>query len=101
MLLSDGTSRQSSAIAEGGVGRYHVAMKERFAQPVLGTFAGYLAGLAANLVVSILVARILGPEGAGVIVLVLTGPNILALVGNLGLARSISRQSRAKSAGFS
>ncbi len=71
-------------------GGYHVAMNSPFARPVLGTFAGYIAGLAANLVVSILVARILGPAGAGVIVLVLTGPNILALVGNLGLARSIS-----------
>lgn len=65
-------------------------MTARFAQPVLGTFAGYLAGLAANLVVSILVARILGPAGAGLIVLAVTGPNILALLGNLGLARSIS-----------
>ena len=65
-------------------------MNATFARPVLGTFAGYLAGLAANLFVSILVARLLGPQGAGVIVLVLTGPNILALIGNLGLARSIS-----------
>jgi O-antigen/teichoic acid export membrane protein len=65
-------------------------MTARFAQPVLGTFAGYIVGLAANLVVSILVARILGPAGAGLIVLAMNGPGILALVGNLGLARSIS-----------
>ena len=65
-------------------------MTTRFARPVAGTFAAYLAGLAANLVVSILVARTLGPEGAGVIALALVGPNILALVGNLGLPNAIS-----------
>jgi O-antigen/teichoic acid export membrane protein len=65
-------------------------MSHRFARPVAGTFAAYLAGLAANLVVSILVARTMGPEGAGVIALALVGPNILALLGNLGLPNAIS-----------
>jgi O-antigen/teichoic acid export membrane protein len=66
------------------------AMQRSFAGPVAGTFAAYLAGLAANLVVSILVARTMGPAGAGVIALALVGPNILALVGNLGLPNAIS-----------
>ena len=65
-------------------------MDRRFARPVAGTFVAYLAGLAANLVVSILVARTMGPAGAGVIALALVGPNILALLGNLGLPSAIS-----------
>jgi len=65
-------------------------MQRSFAGPVAGTFAAYLAGLAANLVVSILVARTMGPAGAGVIALALVGPNILALLGNLGLPNAIS-----------
>ena len=65
-------------------------MTDRFARPVAGTFLAYLAGLAANLVVSILVARTMGPAGAGVIALALAGANILALLGNLGLPNAIS-----------
>ncbi len=61
-----------------------------FGRASAAVFLAYGAGLAANLVVSILVARTLGPEGAGVIALVLLGPNILALVGNLGLPNAIS-----------
>jgi len=65
-------------------------MTGRFARPVAGTFLAYLAGLAANLVVSILVARTMGPAGAGVIALALAGANILALLANLGLPNAIS-----------
>lgn len=72
-------------------------MDSRFARPVAGTFVAYLAGLAANLVVSILVARTMGPGGAGVIALALVGPNILALLGNLGLPNAISHFLRRRS----
>lgn len=61
-----------------------------FARSVGGTFLAYLAALAANLLVSIIVARTMGPSGAGVIALALVGPNILALLGNLGLPAAAS-----------
>ena len=65
-------------------------MSGRFLRPAAGTFAAYVAGLAANLVVSIIVARVLGRQGAGVIVLALVVPNILAVLANLGLPRALA-----------
>ncbi|MBN2581488.1 MAG: oligosaccharide flippase family protein [Planctomycetes bacterium] len=65
-------------------------MSQRFGRHVAVTFAAYMAGLAANLVVSILVARLLGPEKAGRIVMAMVGPNVLALFGTLGLPAAVS-----------
>ncbi|NIA22188.1 MAG: oligosaccharide flippase family protein, partial [Anaerolineaceae bacterium] len=56
----------------------------------MATFLAYMAGLAANLVVSILAARLLGDRKVGLLVLAMVGPNILALLGTLGLPAAVS-----------
>lgn len=56
----------------------------------MAVFLAYMAGLAANLVVSILAARLLGAEKVGLLVVAMVGPNILALLGTLGLPAAIS-----------
>jgi len=65
-------------------------MSPRFSRHVAATFVAYLAGLAANLLVSILVSRLLGPEKTGRLVMAMVGPNVLALVGTLGLPAAVS-----------
>ncbi|HOI56003.1 MAG TPA: oligosaccharide flippase family protein [Phycisphaerae bacterium] len=65
-------------------------MSPRFGRHVAATFVAYMAGLAANLLVSILVSRLLGPEKAGHLVMAMVGPNVLALVGTLGLPAAVS-----------
>ncbi len=66
-------------------------MRNRFVRPAAATFAAYLAGLLANLAVSIVVARVLGRQGAGIIVLALVVPNVIAVLANLGLPRALAQ----------
>jgi len=65
-------------------------MSAPFGRPVAAVFLAYMAGLAANLAVSILAARLLGPQKVGLIVLAMVGPNVLALLGTLGLPAAVS-----------
>lgn len=69
-------------------------MSKRFVKPAAWTFAAYIAGLAANLIVSVIVARVLGRSGAGIIVLALVVPNVLAVLANLGLPRALAQMLR-------
>lgn len=63
-------------------------------KPAAWTFVAYIAGLAANLIVSVIVARVLGRSGAGIIVLALVVPNVLAVLANLGLPRALAQMLR-------
>lgn len=57
----------------------------KFVKDTVATFSATILGVMLGLVSSILVARVLGPEGKGAYSLVMLIPTVLALVANMGI----------------
>lgn len=60
-------------------------MKAKFARDLAGTFARQVVGILLALALSVLLARLLGPQGNGIYALAILLPNLLVSFLNLGL----------------
>lgn len=57
----------------------------RFIKDTLSTFSTKIVGVVLGLVATIIIARVLGPEGKGAYTLIILIPSMLVLLGNLGI----------------
>ena len=73
----------------------------RFVRDTIITFSATILGVILALISTVLVARVLGPEGKGGYTLLLLIPNMLGMAGNLGLAIANAYFGGSKKAGWS